>query len=216
MKKEPGEQSIFQPGLAEYMAAELINRPYPFMYEMEKYAVENRIPILGVDAGAVLAFIVQGIAPLSVLELGTGLGYSTAWMISGMSGGHIITVDRNEALQLKAGEFLGELPVDVKVEFDNSLAVEYVEKNAARHDLVFVDCDKVAYPEILVHYLASGNYNYLLFDNVLWHGRLQDKRYNLPSDLSMREFWNIVKSAELEMTLFPAGDGLLLLTSREK
>ncbi|WCL50832.1 O-methyltransferase [Leptospira sp. GIMC2001] len=81
-------------------------------------------------------------------------------------------------------------------------------------DLIFIDCDKVAYPEILRLILnrkqTYPNHKFnLIFDNVLWHGRILDTSSTKPSDLAMREFLAMIHNENLNFTLIPSGDGLL-------
>jgi predicted O-methyltransferase YrrM len=79
-------------------------------------------------------------------------------------------------------------------------------------EFVFVDCDKICYPELLsLLSLKLKPGSVLVFDNVLWHGRLQKDIHTRPSDHSIQTFWDLVLTNFSNRTLFPVGDGLLLL-----
>ena len=75
-------ESIYKEGLEAYINDNLILRPFPIFREMEAFALENKIPILSPAAGSILQLLFSLHKPMRVLELGTGLGYSTAWMLS--------------------------------------------------------------------------------------------------------------------------------------
>jgi predicted O-methyltransferase YrrM len=72
------------------------------------------------------------------LELGTGVGISTAWILAGMdSQSTLTTVELDEKLQGVAKKYLS---VDERVEFYLGDASEYIEKSYnQRFDFIFAD-----------------------------------------------------------------------------
>ncbi|MDX1960020.1 MAG: methyltransferase domain-containing protein [Leptospiraceae bacterium] len=208
-KKELG--SIFQEGVEQWIDKRLV-RPSSIFHEMEMLAEKEFIPILSPQAGAVLAFLVKTAKPNNVLELGTGLGYSIAWMVSTGLELNITTVDRNETSIERAKTYLTKIQNQTKIDYINGDCLEFVQDSNrnSEYDFVFVDCDKVTYPEILMKLISSMKKNSILvFDNVLWHGRLNPEIHTRPSDKAIHEFWNYIDSLTNERILFPAGDGIL-------
>jgi caffeoyl-CoA O-methyltransferase len=208
-------ESIYIDGFESYINENLVKRPFPIMKEMEIFAEENKIPILSPAAGSILKFLISSRKPKTILELGTGLGYSTAWMLSAGIPIEIDTIDRN-AKELKSADFfLARIKKSSQiVNYHNVHCIEFLKIAAdlSKYDFVFVDCDKICYPEILTILIENKRMNTsLLFDNVLWHGRLRKELYSKPSDLAVQEFWDIIQKKNIYNTLFPAGDGLCLI-----
>lgn len=73
-----------------------------------------------------------------ILELGTGTGISTAWLLSGMSeDAALVSVDTDERVQGIAAESLGD---DGRLSLVISDGMEFLKKQAAgSYDLVFAD-----------------------------------------------------------------------------
>ncbi len=206
-------ESIFKDGFEDFINEKLVNRPNPFFEPMEARAKIRNVPILSPAAGEVLRYLVKAKKPKCILELGTGLGYSTAWMLSGLEEVRIVSIERNEKLVQAAQEFLEpHIQKAQRVEILKMGCVEYLQNtNLSEFDLFFIDCDKIFYPEILdllKPYKKEGVS--ILFDNVLWHGRLDPALYDRPSDRAIQKLWEMVFTLDWERTLFTAGDGLLL------
>ena len=209
-------ESIYIDGLETFINERLTQRPFPILFEMEEFAKNNKIPILSPAAGSVLKFLISLLKPKKVLELGTGLGYSTSWMLSAGIPIEIYTLDRN-ARELKSAEsFLNQIILETqKIHFVETHCLEFLKKTGDLHsfDLVFVDCDKICYPEILeLLSQKTKPETHLLFDNVLWHGRLEESKHTKPSDKAIQDFCRQVQFRKLNYTLFPSGDGLLLIS----
>ncbi|MBE7411152.1 MAG: O-methyltransferase [Leptospiraceae bacterium] len=213
MKKE----SIFIEGLESFINGELIKRPSEVFQKIENIAIEKKFPILSPMSGHVLSFLVKEFSPKKILELGTGLGYSILWiMSSGIKLEKIRTLDRSIESLDYAKKFLKEGSLHFeKIEFILDWAVEFLKKSpeiATDSDFIFVDCDKVFYPEILKELMNTCKKGTsIVFDNVLWHGRVMNRTLNKNSDLAIQQFWTDIKKSDWKSTLFPAGDGLLLL-----
>jgi predicted O-methyltransferase YrrM len=212
-------ESIYVEGLETFINEKLTPRPFSIMKEMEDFAEKNKIPILSPATGAILKFLITVYKPKKILELGTGLGYSTAWMISSRISLEIDTIDRN-ARELKSAEsFLTKLVSPMqKITFLHAHCLEFLKQTEKipEYDFIFVDCDKICYPEILeILKTKSKPKTILAFDNVLWHARLDETKYTKPSDKAIQEFWKQVKATVSNSTLFPAGDGLLVIENGE-
>ncbi|TGK07941.1 O-methyltransferase [Leptospira semungkisensis] len=210
--------SIYKEGLEDWIHSELVQRPFPWLKELEEKALQDRFPVLSPASGSVLAFLVSSWKPEYILELGTGYGISLFWTISALSSfAKITTVDREPQfieitksflpkigsnsfdLEFREGECL-----DILQEFLNSPVTQ-------SREFLFVDCDKIRYPEVLEKILSQGRDRKLrvAFDNVLWHGRIADPSNQAPSDQAVRKVWSMIQDSKLSYTLFPVGDGIL-------
>jgi predicted O-methyltransferase YrrM len=208
-------ESIFRGDFEKWINEKLVQKPSSIFLEMEEFAFKSKIPILSPVAGENLKFLVEVFQPSRILELGTGLGYSTAWMLASQLDLEIVTIDRNlEALNWAESFMKKLISNNQKVIYLKAHCLHYLreQENINSYDFIFVDCDKITYPEILEILVTKTSKNTkLVFDNVLWHGRLDPSLYTRPSDRAIQKFWEIVISKKLKRTLIPAGDGLLLI-----
>ncbi|PKA15879.1 O-methyltransferase [Leptospira haakeii] len=210
--------SIYKDGLEDWIHSELVKRPFDWLEDLEKRAAQDQFPVLTPASGAVLAFLASSWDPDVILELGTGYGISLFWLISSVrKDTKIQTVDREADFIQVAKEFFAKLePNSNRVEFTNAdcseIAKGFLEPSSlGKKELMFVDCDKIRYPEILEMILEKGKTRNLrvIYDNVLWHGRIADPENQAPSDQAVRKLWSLIKSSKIEYTLFPVGDGIL-------
>lgn len=217
-------KSVFKDGLEEWIDSEFVPRPYTWMQDLEAKAKEDRFPVLSPASGAVLAFLVSSWRPKWILELGTGYGVSLVWMLTGApSETRIESVDREELFSATAWEYLERIEnAGERIRLQTGECLEFVGPfldvgSPEDSSFVFVDCDKVRYPEVFTLLLQKGKGRRLraVFDNVLWHGRISDPVNQAPSDLAVRKLWTQVKESSLPFTLFPAGDGLLCIDFSE-
>ncbi|EQA38529.1 O-methyltransferase [Leptospira inadai serovar Lyme str. 10] len=220
-KKHPDKKglSLYKDGLEEWIDRDLVRRPYPWLYHLEENASRDKVPVLSPASGGVLSFLVSSWAPARVLELGTGYGVSLIWIYSALSEtAKIQSVDREIQFMEMTQSYLDRL-VDSssRVELLRGECVEalrrFLSSTTDEREFLFVDCDKVRYPEILKLLRDSGKGRRLrvVFDNVLWHGRPADPDRQAPSDRAIRSFWAILKESGLPYTLFPVGDGLICI-----
>ncbi|MCZ8341839.1 MAG: O-methyltransferase [Leptospira sp.] len=212
MKPRP---SVFVEGLESHIDENFVKRPNDVFYAMEEFAKEKNIPILSPASSAVLSKIVSWTKPKRIFEFGTGLGYSTLWMFYTNPNLEIVTIDRNESQSRRMYLYAEEmgLPASTNIELvvgDVESFLDSMKLEPTHFDFFFIDCDKILYPKVFdfIWKRANPGTN-LVFDNMLWHGRILNPDPKKPSDSAVLEIWNQVKS--LDYTLFPVGDGLLHL-----
>ncbi|MCW7481451.1 O-methyltransferase [Leptospira kanakyensis] len=219
MKPRP---SIYIPELESYIDTNLVFKPNPVFAEMETYAKEKNIPIVTAATGAVMSHLVSLLRPKQILELGTGLGYSTLWMAVGSPNSKFVTIDRHEEQASLLEDYAKKMGIagQIHVKRVTASVMDYLEKEKlewSESDLFFVDCDKITYPEIFrILWKEANPGSYFLFDNMLWHGRVLAPDPKKPSDLAVMALWNEVKSQVSGYTLYPVGDGLLFFQKDKK
>lgn len=151
----------------------------------ERYNSESeRFPIIRPKTESALLEVVKNGQPKTILELGTGVGYSALVMLDAAKEATMVTVERDKENYERAicNFFDGEvndriLPVNADaVDVVNSLA----NHGGQKFDLIFLDCNKSSYVEMasnLTQLLESGGV--LFADNVLFLGLVQGDR-NIP------------------------------------
>ncbi|TGK29010.1 O-methyltransferase [Leptospira gomenensis] len=208
--------SVFREGLEEKIDDDLVVRPISILYEMENDAAKEGVPVLTPASGSVLKFLVEAEQPDEILELGTGYGISLFWMACGLKKtAKIVSLEREIFYIAKVRSYLEKHPFgDLDVHLIKTHCLQFLkeseenEKTSWSGKFVFIDCDKVLYPEIF-RILSRLKPAVAVFDNVLWHGRIFESDRQAPSDLAVREFWDELKRSGFSHTLFPVGDGLL-------
>lgn len=102
------------------------------------------------------------------------------------------------------------------VEFHVAEAVARLASMDQTFDVVFNDIEKPAYPEalpVIKSHLRPGGL--LLADNVLWYGRVLDRRVRDASTRAIRTFTRAVfQDPEFAATVVPLRDGVLVALRR--
>lgn len=116
-------------------------------------SMEEGIPIIGEQTGMMLRLLAMilswGDSKANVIESGTGLGYSTMWLASGLhdsgSSGKVYTVDHDEGRLNKARNEFRSTPYSDYVEFILGDEVEVFRGIRGKFRLVFLDGAKQDY-----------------------------------------------------------------------
>ncbi len=170
---------------------------------------------IGAGSGALLRFVARAISARHVVEIGTGAGVSTLWLLRGMAEDGIITsIDIELEHQRVARETLtaGEIaPGRFRLIAGRALDVLPRLTDGA-YDLVLVDADKSEYSlyfEQALRLLRPGGV--IAFDNALWGDRVADPAQRDTATVALRDLVTMVRGHEgLTPVLVPSGDGLLL------
>ena len=90
------------------------------------------------DTGAMLRLLAASKPGGRLLELGTGTGLATGWLLAGMGqGASLVSVDRDSTVQAVAREVLGD---DPRVTFAIGDGLDYVRaQSPGAFDLIFAD-----------------------------------------------------------------------------
>lgn len=174
---------------------------------------------LGRGAATALTFLARVVNARAVVEIGTGSGASGLALFRGMAEDGILTsVDvepehqaaarqvftahgiRSQRFRLIAGAALSVLP----------------KLTDGAYDLVFVDADKLEYPDYVdqAHRLLRSG-GVLAIDNALWHDRVADDNVNDDETSAIREaVLMVTENEDFVPAMLPVGDGLLVAVKR--
>lgn len=185
------------------------------LQEMEAYATKHDFPIIGPACGYYCYQLARMINAKSIFELGSGYGYSTAWFAKALEdngGGVVHHTVWDEGLSKSASRHLSVLGFESLVRFHNAEAVETLRQTDGPFDIIFNDIDKQAYPAslpVIKGKLRSGGL--LIIDNMLWSGRIFDKKDVSPATEGVREFTKqITTDSGWIVSLAPMRDGMIV------
>jgi predicted O-methyltransferase YrrM len=197
----------------EYLDAIVPERP-AVMREMEDRARETRFPIIGPACGYLCYQYARIVGARRVFELGSGFGYSTAWLAKAVSengGGEVFHVVWDEELSREARGHLDGMGFGDIVQFRVGEAVGVLQETPGPFDLIFNDIDKEQYPESLdtiAEKLRSGGI--MLVDNMLWQGRIFRQDDQDPTTNGVRELTRqVAEDPRWIASVIPIRDGLL-------
>lgn len=173
--------------------------------------VLNPRMLSGSYQGRLLSLLSKIISPKSVLEIGTYTGYSALCIAEGLDKNGIIdTIDINEELQEIQNKYFKKSGFEKQINQHVGNALDIIPKIDKCFDLVFLDADKENYPEyydLVIDKIVSGGI--LIADNVLWSGKVIDKKDSDLTTIKLIEFNNLVQNDKrVETMVLPIRDGL--------
>ncbi len=156
-----------------------------------------------------------------VLEVGTFMGYSALAMALALNdNGKIITVDSDIKTTKHAAKFWKQANVLDKITLINEDGLKSLQKFKEEKfifDFIFIDADKSGYRNYLELSLNLISDNGLIvFDNVLWKGKVVDPSINDKKTNDIREFNDFIKNDKrVDTTMISIGDGMTLCQKKK-
>jgi predicted O-methyltransferase YrrM len=181
--------------------------------EMEAYAAEHDVPIVGPAVGTLLEILTRSIGADRVFELGSAIGYSTAFFARAVGrGGQVTYTDGSAEKAEQARAYLERLGVLDRVAIRVGDAVSALDATTGYYDLIFIDVDKEGYPQALqtaAPRVRRGGY--LVADNVLWSGRVVDAGVTDAATEGIRQFnRRLFALQEFKTVIVPLRDGVAI------
>ncbi len=203
---------IVPPELDGYIR-DLIPARDPVIAEMEAYAAENDVPIVGPAVGTLLEILARSIGAERVFELGSAIGYSTAFFARAVGrGGQVFYTDGSAENAERARGYLERMDMAERVVIRVGDAVTSLEATTGYFDVVFLDIDKDGYPAALqaaAPRVRRGGY--LIADNVLWSGRVVDPAVRDAATGGIRRFnQRLFSLQEFRSVIVPLRDGVAI------
>jgi caffeoyl-CoA O-methyltransferase len=211
IRSENLRSGYIQDSVEEYLYKLLPERD-AVVKEMEDYAEEHRIPIIGPAVARLLSLLVQVSGATRIFEMGSAIGYSTVWLARAVGAQGKVTYTDGDPEKAKRAEVyfrMAGVAKQIEVRVGDALAL--VKKTPGKFDLIFIDVDKQQYPAALhaaLPKLPRGGL--LITDNTLWSGKAARPAAEDDKETkSIQEFNRLVyASKELYAVLIPLRDGV--------
>lgn len=176
------------------------------------------VPVIDNDAARFLQLILQIKKPKKILEIGTSIGFSTTSMalMAQEYGGKITTVEFDKTVAEQAKRNFIRSGVDDTIQIKLGDACQIIPGFSDNSfDLIFQDVDKRLYPVLLkdcIRILKTDGI--FIADDALFPVMRLDPKWNDQVE-PMSEFNQlIVASTDLESTLLPIGDGMVVAVKK--
>src|SRR5262249_391218 len=142
--------------------------------EMERYAKQHDVPIIGPAVARLLSLMVRISGAKRIFELGSAIGYSTIWLArtAGPSA-EIYSTDVNPENARRAQAYFRRAGVANRITVMVGDAFESLAKTSGKFDVIFNDVNKDQYPKafrLALPRIRRGGL--FITDNTLWSGRV--------------------------------------------
>ena len=199
---------ITDPKIEQYMHGLLPPRD-EVLAEIEAYAAEHKVPIIGPAVARFLASLVMMTKAKRIFELGSAIGYSTVWLARAAGPeAEVHYSDGSPANAERARSYFSRAGVTSRIHVHVGDALTALASVPGTFDIIFNDVDKDGYPAVLdavPDRIKSGGL--FITDNTLWHGGVLD-----PQDASDRGVYlfneRLFHSPHFYVTQLPIRDGV--------
>src|SRR5712675_2884937 len=180
--------------------------------EIEDYAAQNNVPIIGPAVARLMALLVEVSGAKRISEMGSAIGYSTIWLARAAGPkGQVFYTDGDPENAKRAQGYFRKAGVAKRIKVQVGNALDLVKKTPGKFDLIFNDVDKHQYPDALRAALPKLKRGGLFVtDNTLWSGKAaRPAAGDDKNTRGVQEFNRLVyASKELFPVLIPLRDGV--------
>lgn len=141
--------------------------------QIKQKALADKVPIVKDDTLEVIKKVILDNNYLSILELGTAVGYSSISMALLNKDIKIDTIEKNEESYKTAINNIKTLGLSDQISVYNMAIEDF--KPTKQYDFVFIDAAKAQYEKYFnqfIDYLRPNGK--VLFDNTIFHGMIND------------------------------------------
>lgn len=182
--------------------------------EMEDYAAQRNVPIIGPAVARLIALQVMISGAERIFEMGSAIGYSTIWIAraAGLKA-EVFYTDGDPENAKRAAAHFRRAGVAKRIRIQTGDALELLRKSRGTFDLVFCDVNKDQYPAALrvaIPKLRRGGL--FIADNTLWSGKVShEPAANDSNTRSIQQFNQLIYDTPgLFPVLLPIRDGVTL------
>ena len=187
------------------------------IFEMEKYAKENEVPISQPESIRMIEVLLKLMNAKKILEIGSAIGYSAIRM-SRASGAEVVTVELLDEMADIAEDNFKKAGLDKKIRLIRGDGKEVLSKMEGEgvFDVIFVDAAKGQYMDIFPdceRLLRNGGL--LISDNILYKGMTATDELVVRRKITivrrLRAYLDMLKNNKAFSTaIVPIGDGVAL------
>lgn len=164
------------------MNIDLVNKRLKFL---EQLNAQENYWIISPDTVELIKKILLQNKPKNILEIGTSIGYSTLQLAKySPIYSHIFTIESSKKRIPIAQDTFSQTDALDKINLIIGHAPEVLEDQVLRDkkwDMLFIDCGKKYYLEIVQKLIPNLNKNCIIIaDNVISHGKWLTEQYILP------------------------------------
>lgn len=188
--------------------------------DMEAYAKQNNVPIMQEDGLRFMSKQIEEHNVLSILEVGTAIGYSAIRMAMIDSNIQIVSIERDEERYMQACQNVEKsgLSTQIKLLYADALEVEL----EGTYDMIFIDAAKAQYIKFFENYsplLKEGGI--IVSDNLQFHGMVEDM--NLIKNRNTKQLVGKIKRyiaylkehPQYDTTFYDCGDGVAITKKKQ-
>jgi len=199
--------------IATYISQTLEKYSDDVLVEMEKYAEEEKFPVVGRAVGSMLQILARSINAQRIFEFGSGFGYSAYWFTNTLApGGKVICCDHLERNVGMAQKYLTKAGKWEQVEYHLGLPYDVFQSTSGEFDIIYNDGEKQDYPqvwELIQDRIRPGGF--YICDNVLWAGRVLDEETRESCTAAIRKSTDmIIDNPNYDFFINAIHDGVLV------
>lgn len=207
--------------IKEYIKEVIPKDKNDFIYEMEKFALDNDVPIIDIEVKRMLEVFIQSSQVKSILEVGTAIGYSSiifsrAMNYQGFVRSFEINDDMHSIAKKNIEKYNKKNDMNLNVDLVLCDAKTGLESENGKYDMIFIDAAKGHYQKFydqIVDNLKNGSI--IVSDNVLFKGMIATdeyvKRRKITIVKRMRKYIDfLMNDPNLNTTVIPIGDGVAI------
>ena len=199
--------------------------PFEKLVPFRNVGERDKVPIIRKETEAVLTMLLDFTRPQKIFEIGTAIGYSTAFFAMSCPCAMVYSVEKDENSYRAAQANMKNAGVDDRVRLflgdGQEVADRLNEEGDRGFDLVFIDAGKSHYRRFLDSVLNIVSDEALIVsDNILEHGmtasdEFDPKNKHKTNILNMRAYINhLMRDSHFRTTLMSVGDGLAVTRYR--
>jgi len=171
------------------------------------------------EQGTLLTLLARMCGARSAIEIGTFTGYSSIAIARGLpADGHLLCCDINDEWTGIARRYWAKAGVSDKIELRLGPALDTLRALPAGQtfDFAFIDADKTSYrayyEELLPRLRPNG---VILFDNVLWGGRVIDTADQSDDTVALRALNDhLAHDQRVQTVMIAVSDGITIARKR--
>lgn len=182
--------------------------------EMETFAEANRVPIVQPEVAKFLSFIIKIKNAKDILEVGTAIGYSAAVMHNAAGHCRIVTIERDDEMFDRAGEYIKRAELDSDITILKGEADEILKTMDDSFDMIFLDAAKGHYLHFFPDCHRMLKKGGIIFaDNVLFRGMVTTNKLLIRRKITivkrLRKYIKfMMENEDYDTSILPLGDGV--------